>query len=525
MKHFRIIILSLFFMPLMTFAQDIAVKSFQALPMDMTASSPEGKRIDQNGIEAALIKMVTTEQGFTFEGGTLGIVDTKQKDGEIWVWVPRGARKITIKHQQLGVLRDYRYPLEITEGKTYRMELTVGTVETVVKEEVRKQYLSFQIEPHDATLWVNDEEWEVDEDGGAINFLDFGTYTYRVQAPGCQPDAGKVTLDDASVTKEVSVNLNPLNEGVGAAGKEPSVIKNVEVQFTCNIPDAQLEIDGQKMKSASGFYVLSTGQHSVRASADNYQDHTTIITVSESSSRHDIVMIEKGAELFTVNGVSFKMRLVEGGTFMMGATSEQGDDAWGFEKPIHSVTISTFMMGETEVTQALWQAVMGSNPSNPKGDNLPVYRVSWNDCQEFIRKLNQKTGRNFRLPTEAEWEYAARGGKNSKGYKFAGSNNADDVAWYDKSFYKQPVKTKSPNELGLYDMSGNVSEWCNDWYDSDYYSSSPSNNPQGPSKGSSRIRRGGDGLSRLKDIRVSSRSYAGPKDKYESTGLRLCLPQ
>ena len=168
---------------------------------------------------------------------------------------------------------------------------------------------------------------------------------------------------------------------------------------------------------------------------------------------------------FYANGVSFEMVEVRGGTFRMGATSEQGSDACDWEKPVHSVTLSGYNIGKTEVTQELWQAVMGSNPSRFKGDNMPVECVSWDDCQEFIRKLNSLTSQNFRLPTEAEWEFACRGGNNSRGYKYSGSNYIDNVAWYDGNSGDKthPVATKSPNELGIYDMSGNVWEWCNDW--------------------------------------------------------------
>lgn len=227
---------------------------------------------------------------------------------------------------------------------------------------------------------------------------------------------------------------------------------------------------------------------------------------------------------FTVNGVSFNMIAVKGGTFTMGATSEQGDDAYSYEKPTHQVTLSDYCIGETEVTQELWQAVMGSNPSNFTGNlQRPVEKVSWNDCQEFIKKLNQLTGKTFRLPTEAEWEYAARGGSQSKGYKYAGSNTIGDVAWYtsNSSSTTHPVKQKQANELGLYDMSGNVWEWCQDWYDS--YSSTPQTNPAGPSSGSIRVFRGGSWGADARDCRVSRRYNNTPTFRYCLLGLRLAL--
>ena len=188
-------------------AQSISVKSFQALPMDMTASSLEGKRIDQNGQVAALIKIVTTQTGFTFEGGALGIVDTKQENGEVWVWVPRASRKITIKHQQLGVLRDYRYPIEIEAERTYEMVLTTAKIETIVKEEVRQQYLVFELEPKNAILEVNDKLWSVEADGTSMQYVDFGIYTYRVRAANYETDAGVVTVEDPDNPVTVNVTL------------------------------------------------------------------------------------------------------------------------------------------------------------------------------------------------------------------------------------------------------------------------------------------------------------------------------
>ena len=226
----------------------------------------------------------------------------------------------------------------------------------------------------------------------------------------------------------------------------------------------------------------------------------------------------------TVNGVSFDMVYVEGGRFDMGATSEQGSDADSDEKPVHSVTLSDYYIGKCEVTQELWEAVMGSNPSHFKGAQNPVERVHWYDCQEFVIRLNSLTGRTFRLPTEAEWEYAARGGNKSRHYKYSGSDNIDEVAWYDgnSGSSTHAVGTKSPNELGIYDMSGNVLEWCSDWYGS--YSAGAQTNPQGPSSGSFRVLRGGSLESSYAGrCRVSYRDRGHPNAIGHTFGLRLVL--
>ena len=227
--------------------------------------------------------------------------------------------------------------------------------------------------------------------------------------------------------------------------------------------------------------------------------------------------------MFSIGNVRFEMVRVEGGTFTMGATAEQGSDAYSDEKPTHQVTLSSYSIGKTEVTQALWQAVMGSNPSYFKGSNLPVEEVSWEDCQTFIRKLNALTGKTFRLPTEAEWEYAARGGNKSRGYKYSGSNTLSNVAWYDDNSADKthPVATKASNELGIYDMTGNVWEWCSDWYGS--YSSSSQYNPTGSNTGSYRVYRGGSWSSNAWGCRISNRNYHTPTDSHYNLGLRLAL--
>ena len=226
-----------------------------------------------------------------------------------------------------------------------------------------------------------------------------------------------------------------------------------------------------------------------------------------------------------LNKLINNMVYVSGGTFTMGGTSEQGSDIYDDEKPTHSVTLSSYYICKYEVTQALWRAVMGSNPSYFKGDNLPVEYVSWNDCQTFISRLNSYTGRNFRLPTEAEWEFAARGGNYSRHYKYSGSNYIGDVAWYDNNSGNRthPVGTKQPNELGLYDMSGNVYEWCSDWYGS--YNSYSRSNPTGPNSGSYRVGRGGSWCNYAWNCRSSNRYSNSPGISDCSFGLRLVLSQ
>ncbi|MDE5805664.1 MAG: formylglycine-generating enzyme family protein [Paramuribaculum sp.] len=216
---------------------------------------------------------------------------------------------------------------------------------------------------------------------------------------------------------------------------------------------------------------------------------------------------------YEVNGVSFDMVEVEGGYYLMGDDNSVKEN----EKPAHKETIATFQIGKTEVTQELWEAVMETNPSNFTGEeNLPVEKVSWTDCNNFITKLNELTGKNFRLPTEAEWEYASRGGNKSQGYTYSGSNTLDDVAWNkDNSDSKtHPVAQKQQNELGIYDMSGNVWEWTSDKY-SDNYSSARTS--------SGRVTRGGSWDYGATGSRVANRGNISESNAGNNLGLRLAL--
>ena len=225
------------------------------------------------------------------------------------------------------------------------------------------------------------------------------------------------------------------------------------------------------------------------------------------------------------------MVLVEGGTYMMGNPDRDRNDEYAKDVP-HEVTLSSFYICKYEVTEALWTAVMGCNPSGyPSGDNYPVEQVNWYDCQDFVEKLSALTGRHFRLPTEAEWEYAARGGKRSRGYRYSGSYALDEIGWHvgNAHYYKREVGTKKPNELGLYDMTGNVCEWCQDKLDTEYYHHSPSINPQGPDRSTYKDNccfRGGSFCDDEKydELKVYTRNTGmPPEEKYGHLGLRLAM--
>ena len=268
---------------------------------------------------------------------------------------------------------------------------------------------------------------------------------------------------------------------------------------------------------------MGYGTHTVKA-IRNGKSVEKSFDVRENGGESSLLLKFSRNQTITVNGVSFEMVYVEGGTFDMGATYEQGSDAWDNEYPEHSVTLSGYYIGRCEVTQELWKAVMGSNPSRFKGAQNPVESVSWDDCQDFIKKLNRLTGMTFRLPTEAEWEYAARGGNKSLHYKYSGSDNIDDVAWYynNSGSSTHAVGTRTANELGIYDMSGNVWEWCSDRYGKKY-SAGAQTNPQGPSSGSRRVLRGGSWDCHAGYCRVSNRLNGDPGYGGRGNGLRLVL--
>ena len=707
MKDDFVIILLIIF-GLTTQAQQISVKSFRQLENDLDARAHFPKE-DKNGEKAALIKIVTTETGFEFDAGTIGIVASVQKISEIWLYVPRGSKVVTIMHPKLGQLRNYPYPIAIVAGDVYEMVLTTGKVVTIIEQPViETQWLLITTDPAGADVYINDQP------AGKTpyqNELPTGKYTWRVSKELYLPEAGvanliaggekqmmnvkmkpnfgtmnitsfpenganvslngietgkvtpcnieKVPTGEHSIslsrdmyetttqrvtlaageTKQVAVTMNPtfaqvnvtsepvadiyingqlktkgtwqgrLNPGIytfeGKLDKhltatekqtvivgQPLNIKLSPTPRTGNLKimttpfEANIKIVGKEMgKTPVTLKNQLIGDYTVELSMTGYAtayekativegqtavinttlqngmlveitsnptgsdlfiddkfvgetpyngnlafgSHTLRIENNGKKAEKQVQVTQGGATTFslaitsnyteTALDLNLEMIFVQGGTFQMGSNDGESD-----EIPVHKVTLSDFLIGKYEVTQKQWRNVTGKDPSNFKNcDNCPVEEISWNDVQEFIQKLNQKTGKSYRLPTEAEWEYTARGGNKSWGYAYSGSNSIADVAWYnDNSDSKtHPVGQKQPNELGLYEMSGNVWEWCSDWYGD--YSSNSQTNPKGPSSGSSRVNRGGSWYIIAQTCRASDRNRNYPGGRGSGLGFRLVV--
>jgi len=290
-----------------------------------------------------------------------------------------------------------------------------------------------------------------------------------------------------------------------------SVLDDETKQINLDIAECEMRIDLEKANNA--------------LNAKDYQtalQYYLDIKASLAYDRVDQGYIESKMDICkdAINKPpDIEMVYVQGGTFQMGSNEGESN-----EEPVHKVTVSSFYIGKYEVTQKQWKDVMKFNPSSFSGcDSCPVESVSWNDVQEFIRKLNEKSGKNYKLPTEAEWEFAARGGNKSRRYAYAGSNNTGDVAWYygNSNSKTHPVRLKAPNELGICDMSGNVWEWCADWYADDYYNNSPLNKPENKVQGSAHVCRGGSWLDEPAACRVASRNRFSPDSQRSFVGFRL----
>ena len=344
---------------------------------------------------------------------------------------------------------------------------------------------------------------------------------------GCKPDPVMPTVVTQEVD-EVTINtVKVVYNVVEDGGAE------VTSHGVCWGTSQEPTIDGNKTNEGNGVGTFSSQLQDLESNTTYYVRSYAVNSVGVSygeeksfTTLEEIIPLEN--KTVTVNGVSFTMIAVEGGTFYMGAQNADPTglnydvNAWDREAPVHLVTLSDYYIGETEVTQELWKAVMGSNPSHFIGNQKPVEQITWYLCQSFISNLNQMTGMKFRFLTEAEWEFAAKGGNKSQGYFYSGSNIIDEIAWYSADGRKtREVKTKLPNELGIYDMCGNVMEWCYDLYGD--YSSEPQTNPEGVMTGTDCIVRGGCCFSDANYCRTTIRSFFHPGGQSYGIGLRLAL--
>ena len=444
-------------------AQELTVKSFKLAGSDLTAQTQPRK--DLNNRNCAVVKVQFVGELTNIEGNV--IMPLVKRNNETWVYMPQNTRqmKVITKNYLPLMVTFADYDIERLESnRTYVLTLLSNNLQ----QTQQSQTLTIKYMPTNATVLV-DNKMVKGTNGVAHTTLPVGQHSYIVACDGYESEEGMVKLK-ASAPSNIQITLT----------KEAVAIQQniVSQPAVAQQPVVQTPI----------------------ANSDN-------ITIPVK------------------DGISIDMVRVEAGTFTMGATAEM-KDPYGNEKPTHRVTLTNdYYIGKYEVTQALWQTVMGNNPSKFKGDNLPVEQVNWKDCQKFLSKLNRITGKTFRLPTEAEWEYAARGGNKSRGYQYSGSNNLSDVAWYDDNSGNKThaVGTKQANELGIYDMSGNVYEWCQDWYGK--YNSSSQVNPTGANSGSFRVLRGGgwDGNDRC--CRSLCRYIIEPDGRGDFLGLRLILSE
>ena len=418
-------------------------------------------------------------------------------------------------------------PMDLSASKYRRMDLT-GEACALVKVQLAIANVSFEgnviqpVEYKGGEYWVymtkGSRELRIKHQVASPAFLPCHIFFADYGITGLESLATYELLLPMGNTQKLIINYNPPTAMVIVDSKVYRGNGSLEIELPVGEHSYVIAEDGYE--SAEGSVKLNGGMpRKINVSLESTAlSSTTIASVVQATSQ----TIESHLPPVIQNLIN-KMVYVEGGKFTMGATREQGNEARDYEKPTHQVFLSSFSIGKYEVTQEEWYAVMGSNPSYFKGAKRPVEMVSWDDCQKFIDKLNTITGKKFRLPTEAEWEFAARGGNKSKGYKYSGSNEIDKVAWYGNNSggTTHDVGQKSPNELGLYDMSGNAWEWCQDWYDN--YGSNSQTDPSGPSSGKYRMNRGGSWYDKSSSYRVSFRNTVRPDHSYHTLGLRLAL--
>lgn len=540
-KVFALFILLLF--SISVYSQELHVKSFGIAESDLSAQTQPRK--DLNDKNCALVKVQFVGGISEIEGNV--ITPLIKHGNETWVYMPQGSRQMKVLTQSfLPVMVTFAdYGIEKLESnRTYVLILTKPM--SIIEQ--KKQALIIKYSPSSATVLV-DNKMVRGTNGVAKVVLPVGQHSYIVASDGYESEEGTVKLK-AAAPSNLQITLSKETNTISTSTNDVAtqhIVRNQIVKFSGKVVDingqpvigAVVEETGTKNISVTdidGNFIIKAKSSSITVTVTFLGCVPKQVKLTEGT-KEEITLIEEtykkqpssSASSITIpvkDGISIEMVKVEDGTFMMGATPEM-KNSWTEERPIHQVTLTNdYYIGKYEVTQSLWCALMDNNPSYFKGDNLPVEQVSWDDCQKFINKLNDITGRKFRLPTEAEWEYAARGGKKSRGYQYSGSNKISDVAWYSSnSEHKtQPVGLKLANELGLYDMSGNVDEWCFDRFG--FYSALSQTNPLGADDGICRVYRGGSWEQTAGFCRSSDRSnYGTSKNRIYNLGFRLALSE
>lgn len=540
-KVFALFILLLF--SISVYSQELHVKSFGIAESDLSAQTQPRK--DLNDKNCALVKVQFVGGISEIEGNV--ITPLIKHGNETWVYMPQGSRQMKVLTQSfLPVMVTFvDYGIEKLESnRTYVLILTKPM--SIIEQ--KKQALIIKYSPSSATVLV-DNKMVRGTNGVAKVVLPVGQHSYIVASDGYESEEGTVKLK-AAAPSNLQITLSKETNTISTSTNDVAtqhIVRNQIVKFSGKVVDingqpvigAVVEETGTKNISVTdidGNFIIKAKSSSITVTVTFLGCVPKQVKLTEGT-KEEITLIEEtykkqpssSASSITIpvkDGISIEMVKVEGGTFMMGATPEM-KNSWTEERPIHQVTLTNdYYIGKYEVTQSLWCALMDNNPSYFKGDNLPVEQVSWDDCQKFINKLNDITGRKFRLPTVAEWEYAARGGKKSRGYQYSGSNKISDVAWYSSnSEHKtQPVGLKLANELGLYDMSGNVDEWCFDRFG--FYSALSQTNPLGADDGICRVYRGGSWEQTAGFCRSSDRSnYGTSKNRIYNLGFRLALSE
>lgn len=540
MKAFTFFVLLLF--SISVCSQELHVKSFGIAESDLSAQIQSRK--DLNDKNCALVKVGIGLQGVQFEGNVVGQVVNNV--GEYWVYMPQGSRMLKVKHPYYPpiIVTFANYSMEKLESnRTYELMLTVsGGIQSS-----QTQTLTIKYTPIEATVLVDNKRIK-GSDGVAMANFPIGQHSFVVFCDGYESEEGMVKLK-ASAPSNLQITLSKeaktdLASTMGKEATNQNSVNSQNVKFFGKVVDVNGEpIIGAAIKeNGTDNWAITDMEGNFFIDAKSPTVTITVLYVGWQSKqveltaghKEQITLIEnKKKESETANsisipvkdGINIEMIKVEAGTFMMGATKEV-KEPYKIELPAHEVLLTEdYYIGKYEVTQALWNVVMDSKYSTNDGDLLPKNYVSWNDCQEFIEKLNKITGLKFRLPTEAEWEYAARGGKKSKRYLYSGSNNVLDVAWYDgnSSNKRHPVGTKQANELGIFDMGGNVSEWCQDLWGQ--YQNDSQINPLGSSPGTKHVLRGGNYFFDIRICYLSYRMFAESNDKDAFNGFRLALSE